>query len=105
MSRKKEYQEITTYDIYFVDIKSIMNRKGISQNILNHCTQWGIIASCRILTIILAASQATNGSRRSCLKNLLRLVIEEDIDVFTPLSFRRGVLTDRTVLLLSGGDP
>ena len=40
--------------------------------------------------IILAASQATNGSRRSCLKNLLRLVVEEDIDVFTPLSFRRG---------------
>ena len=35
---------------------------GISQNILNHCTQWGIIASCRILTIILAASQATTGS-------------------------------------------
>lgn len=55
--------------------------------------------------IILAASQTTNGSRRSCLKNMLRLVVEEDIDVFTPLSFRRGALTDRTVLLLSGGDP
>ena len=82
-----------------------MASMGISQNILNHCTQWGIIESCRILTIILAASQATNGSRRSCLKNLLRLVVEEDIDVFTPLSFRRGALTDRTVLLLSGGDP
>ena len=38
MSRKKEYQEITTYDIYFVDIKSIMNRKGISQNILSKIT-------------------------------------------------------------------
>ena len=36
---------------------------------------------------------------------MLRLVVEEDIDVFTPLSFRRGVLTDRTVLLLSGGNP
>ena len=31
--------------------------------------------------------------------------IVQDIDVFTPLSFRRGALTDRTVLLLSGGDP
>lgn len=38
MSKKKEYQEITTYDIYFVDIKSIMNRKGISQNILSKIT-------------------------------------------------------------------
>lgn len=35
---------------------------GISQSILNHCTQWGTIASCRILTIILAASQVINGS-------------------------------------------
>ena len=43
---------------------------GISQNILNHCTQWGIIASCRILTIILAASQATTGSRRNCLYDI-----------------------------------
>lgn len=31
--------------------------------------------------------------------------IVQDIDVFTPLSFRRGALTDRTVLLLSGGNP
>lgn len=38
MSKKKEYQEITTYDIYFVDIKTIMNIKGISQNILSKIT-------------------------------------------------------------------
>ena len=31
---------------------------------------WGIIASCRILTIILAASQAINGSRRNCLYDI-----------------------------------
>ena len=43
---------------------------GISQSILNHCTQWGTIASCRILTIILAASQAINGSRRNCLYDI-----------------------------------
>lgn len=30
----------------------------------------GIIASCRILTIILAASQATTGSRRNCLYDI-----------------------------------
>lgn len=47
-----------------------MGYMGISQNILNHCTQWGIIASCRILTIILAASQAINGSRRNCLYDI-----------------------------------
>lgn len=38
MSKKKEYQEITTYDIYFIDIKTIMNIKGISQNILSKIT-------------------------------------------------------------------
>lgn len=43
---------------------------GYIQNILNHCTQWGTIASCRILTIILAASQATTGSRRNCLYDI-----------------------------------
>ena len=47
-----------------------MASMGISQNILNHCTQWGIIASCRILTIILAASQATTGSRLNCLYDI-----------------------------------
>lgn len=30
----------------------------------------GIIVSCRILTIILAASQAINGSRRNCLYDI-----------------------------------
>ena len=35
MSKRKDYQELTTYDIYFVDIKTIMNSKGISQNILS----------------------------------------------------------------------
>ena len=38
MSKKKEYQEITTYDIYFIDIKTIMNIKGMSQNILSKIT-------------------------------------------------------------------
>ncbi len=38
MSKKKEYQEIITYDIYFIDIKTIMNIKGMSQNILSKIT-------------------------------------------------------------------
>lgn len=38
MSKKKEYQELTSYDIYFVDVKTIMDRKGISQNILSKIT-------------------------------------------------------------------
>ena len=38
MSKKKDYNEISTYDIYFVDIKTIMNLKGISQNILAKTT-------------------------------------------------------------------
>ena len=38
MSKKKYYQELTSYDIYFVDIKTIMNSKGISQNILSKIT-------------------------------------------------------------------
>ena len=38
MSKRKDYQELTTYDIYFVDIKTIMNSKGISQNILSKIT-------------------------------------------------------------------
>ena len=36
--KKKDYKELTSYDIYFVDIKTIMNRKGISQNILSKIT-------------------------------------------------------------------
>lgn len=38
MSKKKNYQELTTYDIYFVNIKTIMINKGISQNILSKMT-------------------------------------------------------------------
>ncbi len=38
MSKRKDYKEITTYDIYSVDIKSIMLSKGISQNILSKIT-------------------------------------------------------------------
>jgi len=38
MSKKKEYTEITTYDIYYVDIKTIMDAKDISQNILSKTT-------------------------------------------------------------------
>lgn len=38
MSKKKYYQELTSYDIYFVVIKTIMNSKGISQNILSKIT-------------------------------------------------------------------
>lgn len=43
---------------------------GYITKYLNRCTQWVIIASCRILTIILAASQATTGSRRNCLYDI-----------------------------------
>ena len=38
MSKKKDYQEISTYHIYYVDIKTIMNSKNISQNILAKTT-------------------------------------------------------------------
>lgn len=34
MSKKKEYKEITTYKTYYIDIKSIMKKRNISQNIL-----------------------------------------------------------------------
>lgn len=42
MSKKKDYKELTSYDIYFVDIKTIMDRKGISQNILSKMTDLSI---------------------------------------------------------------
>lgn len=38
MSKRKFYEEILTYDIYYVDIKTIMDKKGISQNILSKTT-------------------------------------------------------------------
>ena len=38
MSKRKEYTELTTYDIYYVDIKHLMDSKGLSQNILAKTT-------------------------------------------------------------------
>lgn len=42
MSLKKDYKEITTYKIYYVDIKTTMQAKGISQNILAKMTRLSI---------------------------------------------------------------
>lgn len=42
MSLKKDYKEITTYKVYYVDIKSIMQAKDISQNILAKMTKLSI---------------------------------------------------------------
>ena len=42
MSRKKDYEEITRYDIYFINMKPIMKAKGISQNILSKMTRLSI---------------------------------------------------------------
>ncbi len=42
MSKKKEYKEITTYDMYTINIKPIMKTKGISQNILAKMTRLSI---------------------------------------------------------------
>lgn len=44
MSKRKFYEEILTYDIYYVDIKTIMDIKGISQNILSKTTGLSIRA-------------------------------------------------------------
>ena len=42
MSKKKNYEEISTYDICYIDIKTIMNNKDISQNILAKMTRLSI---------------------------------------------------------------
>ncbi len=42
MSNKKNYKEISTYKIYNVEIKEIMEKKGISQNILAKVTRLSI---------------------------------------------------------------
>ena len=42
MSKKKEYTPLLEYDIFYVDIKSIMEEKGISQNILSKITDISI---------------------------------------------------------------
>lgn len=42
MSKRKEYTPLLEYDIFYVDIKSIMEEKGISQNILSKITDISI---------------------------------------------------------------
>lgn len=42
MSKRKEYTPLLEYDIFYVDIKSIMEAKGISQNILSKTTDISI---------------------------------------------------------------
>lgn len=42
MSNKKDFKEITTYKVYYVDIKKIMKEKNISQNILAKMTRLSI---------------------------------------------------------------
>ena len=42
MSKRKEYTPLLEYDIFYVDIKSIMEAKGISQNILSKITDISI---------------------------------------------------------------
>lgn len=42
MSQKKQYFTLSEYEIYYVDIKSIMDTKGISQNILAKITDLSI---------------------------------------------------------------
>ena len=42
MSKKKEYTPLSEYEIYYVDIKTIMEEKGISQNILSKITDLSI---------------------------------------------------------------
>lgn len=42
MSKKKEYIPLLEYDIFYVDIKSIMEERGISQNILSKITDISI---------------------------------------------------------------
>ena len=42
MSKRKEYTPLLEYNIFYVDIKSIMEAKGISQNILSKITDLSI---------------------------------------------------------------
>mgnify|MGYP004535219981 FL=1 len=42
MSKRKEYTPLLEYDIFYVDIKSIMEAKGISQNLLSKITDLSI---------------------------------------------------------------
>lgn len=42
MSKKKEYTPLSEYEIYYVDIKTIMEEKGISQNLLSKITDLSI---------------------------------------------------------------
>lgn len=42
MSKRKEYTPLLEYDIFYVDIKSIMEAKCISQNILSKITDLSI---------------------------------------------------------------
>ena len=42
MSKKKEYTPLSEYEIYYVDIKTIMEEKGISQNVLSKITDLSI---------------------------------------------------------------
>ena len=42
MSKKKEYTPLLEYDIFYVDIKPIMEANGISQNILSKITDLSI---------------------------------------------------------------
>ena len=42
MSKKKEYDILSEYEIYYVDIKSIMDEQNISQNILSKITDLSI---------------------------------------------------------------
>lgn len=42
MSKRKEYTPLLEYDIFYVDIKQIMEAKGISQNLLSKITDLSI---------------------------------------------------------------
>ena len=42
MSKKKEYTPLSEYEIYYVDIKTIMEEMGISQNSLSKITDLSI---------------------------------------------------------------
>ena len=42
MSKKKEYTPLSEYEIYYVDIKTIMEEKGISQNVISKITDLSI---------------------------------------------------------------
>ena len=42
MSKRKEYTPLLEYDIFYVDIKQIMEEKCISQNILSKITDISI---------------------------------------------------------------